>query len=209
MSNLSINGYDRGNATLYELKSNVSIEQAKEKGQNDKLDQIYFKSEGKNFVLQGESINFSAGFTRPALLPPNPIKLENKTVELILDGKKVKAVIASEQIKNEEVEIKVGNKVFKGEIIDIDNEVNSKSESFAKGINSKTSDTTAKVITATAGALALVALGKTDSFACAFSVVVLGAFTIGAVGGGFGLHGIYKNSQTKPNYEQLKGLLQN
>lgn len=209
MSNLSINGHERGTASLYELKSGVTIEQAKEKGKNDKLDQIYFKSEGKTFVLQGESINFSSDMKRPALLPPNPIKLEEKTVELILDGKKVKAVIASEQVKNEEVEIKVGNKTLKGEIIDIDNEVNSKTEYFNKGVNSEAFNKTSKVISATVGALALVALGKTDSFAPAFSVVVLGALTLTAVGAGFGLHGIYKESQTKPNHEQLKPLLQN
>ena len=77
MSDLRINGINVG-GTIQELKKNVTLEAAYIKTQKDKVDQVYFKSEGKDYVAFGQGLNLK-GLKKAAL--PNA-KLDGKEAEI-------------------------------------------------------------------------------------------------------------------------------
>ncbi|MGE3725720.1 MAG: hypothetical protein AB7I41_09225 [Candidatus Sericytochromatia bacterium] len=56
---VSINGKPLG-GSLHELKPGVSLEQAFQAGKKDGLDQVYFKADGKNYVLQGDGLDIKS-----------------------------------------------------------------------------------------------------------------------------------------------------
>lgn len=77
MSDLTINGINvRG--TIQELKKDITLEQAYIKTQKDKMDQVYFKSEGKDFVAFGQGLNLKG--IKKAVLPN--AKLDGKEAEI-------------------------------------------------------------------------------------------------------------------------------
>lgn len=59
MNVLTVNGQSL-NGTVRELKAGVSLEQAYKAGKKDGLDQVYFQSGGKNYVLQGDGLDLKA-----------------------------------------------------------------------------------------------------------------------------------------------------
>lgn len=79
---LVVNGLSTG-GQIYQLKNDVSIEQAHKKGQSDGLDQVYFSANGNNYVLQGD--NLKLGEVREMMkkdVPSHVTKLEGKPVEI-------------------------------------------------------------------------------------------------------------------------------
>jgi len=56
MGGMFINNQSTG-GHLYELKKDVTIEQAKKAGQKDGLDQVYFEAKGKNYVVEGDNLD--------------------------------------------------------------------------------------------------------------------------------------------------------
>ena len=79
---LVVNGLSTG-GQIYQLKNDVSIEQAHKKGLSDGLDQVYFSANGNNYVLQGD--NLKLGEVREMMkkdIPSHVTKLEGKPVEI-------------------------------------------------------------------------------------------------------------------------------
>ncbi len=81
MSGVSINGVQTwGN--LSQLKEGISLAEAQKKGQNDGLDQVYFSSNEKNFVLEGDGLDLSGiNKSRPGTLPKIQFETQSKSIE--------------------------------------------------------------------------------------------------------------------------------
>lgn len=213
MSDFSINGV-KSSGSIYELKPGVTIKEAFEKGKNDKIDQVYFEANGKNYVLQGEGLNLN-GLSR-GVVPANQVNLDGKKIQVEIDGKKVEAILANSVPENE---IEINGKTIKAKIISVDDEVNSKGEAFKKGITSIPGQFGISI-----GGLAVGVgvIGGSVNFlgevpeafrndilttAEAGKVILAGVAIAAVTIGATGLYGMYKESKTTANPEQLKPLL--
>jgi hypothetical protein len=58
MQILTVNGQSLG-GSVHQLKPGVTLEQAKTAAQKDGMDQVFFEAGGKNYVLQGDKLDFS------------------------------------------------------------------------------------------------------------------------------------------------------